>query len=83
MWETIAAEAEAESPLWAGALRAPAERELEPVFSALADTRYALGLESRALDSDESLARFELSALHDSLRLSLSPELDLASLTLG
>jgi hypothetical protein len=46
LWETIAAEAEAESPLWADALRLPAERELEPVFSALADARYALGLET-------------------------------------
>jgi hypothetical protein len=46
LWETIAAEAEAESPLWGDALRSPAERELEPVFSPLADERYALGLET-------------------------------------
>ena len=46
MWQTIAAEAARESPLWGDALRAPAEREHEPVFSALADERYALGLET-------------------------------------
>jgi hypothetical protein len=43
LWETIAAEAERESPLWSEALRA---RDGEPVFSALADDRYALGLET-------------------------------------
>jgi hypothetical protein len=43
LWETIAAEAERESPLWGEALDA---REGEPVFSALADERYALGLET-------------------------------------
>ena len=40
----LAAEAAAESPLWAEALRAGPERE--PVFSPLADERYALGLET-------------------------------------
>ncbi|HEV8686849.1 MAG TPA: hypothetical protein VGQ84_06200 [Gaiellaceae bacterium] len=43
LWETIAAEAERESPLWGEALSA---RDGEPVFSALADGRYALGLET-------------------------------------
>ena len=43
-WQTIAAEAERESPLWGQALRA--EAEPEPVFSTLADERYALGLET-------------------------------------
>jgi hypothetical protein len=43
LWETIAAEAERESPLWGEALAA---RDGEPVFSALADERYALGLET-------------------------------------
>ena len=43
-WQTIAAEAEHESPLWGEALRA--EAEPEPVFSTLADERYALGLET-------------------------------------
>jgi hypothetical protein len=43
LWETIAAEAERESPLWGEALRA---RDGEAVFSALADERYALGLET-------------------------------------
>jgi hypothetical protein len=43
LWETIAAEAERESPLWGEALSA---RDGEPVFSALADERYALGLET-------------------------------------
>jgi hypothetical protein len=44
MWETIAAEAAAESRLWGDALRP--ERALEPVFSPLAQERYALGLET-------------------------------------
>jgi hypothetical protein len=43
LWQTIAAEAERESPLWGEALSA---RDGEPVFSALADERYALGLET-------------------------------------
>jgi hypothetical protein len=43
-WQTIAAEAERESPLWGEALRA--EAEPEAVFSTLADERYALGLET-------------------------------------
>ena len=44
LWATIAADATAESPLWRDALRD--EREEEPVFSTLADERYALGLET-------------------------------------
>jgi hypothetical protein len=43
LWETIAREAERESPLWGEALSA---RDGEPVFSKLADERYALGLET-------------------------------------
>jgi hypothetical protein len=43
-WQTIAAEARRESPLWGDALRP--EPELELVFSPLADERYALGLET-------------------------------------
>jgi hypothetical protein len=46
LWQTIATEAEAESTLWAASLRAVEERESEPVFSPLADERYALGLET-------------------------------------
>ena len=46
MWQTIAAEAERESELWAEALLPLAEREIEPVFSQLADDRFALGLET-------------------------------------
>jgi hypothetical protein len=46
LWQTIATEAEAESTLWAESLRAVEEREPEPVFSPLADERYALGLET-------------------------------------
>jgi hypothetical protein len=42
--ETIAVEAQRESPLWADALRPDAE--WEPVFSALAPARFALGLET-------------------------------------
>jgi len=43
-WQTIAAEARLESPLWGDAMRS--EPELEPVFSELADERYTLGLET-------------------------------------
>ena len=46
VWATIAAEAARESSLWEGALRPPDEREAAPVFSPLADERYALGLET-------------------------------------
>ena len=45
-WDVIAGEAERESPLWSAALRPPAERELEPVFSPLGEDRFALGLET-------------------------------------
>jgi hypothetical protein len=44
MWSTIAAEAVAESSLWADALRA--DPTGEPVFSALAEERFRLGLET-------------------------------------
>ena len=46
MWDTIATEAERQSPLWGDALLPASERETEPVFSTLADDRYALGLET-------------------------------------
>jgi hypothetical protein len=46
LWQVIAAEASAESPLWAEALRPATEREDEAVFSPLGDERYALGLET-------------------------------------
>jgi hypothetical protein len=46
VWETIVAEAERESALWAAALRPEAEREELAVFSPLADERFALGIES-------------------------------------
>jgi hypothetical protein len=44
VWETIAVEADRESPLWGG-VRKP-EPEREPVFSPLAEPRFALGLET-------------------------------------
>ena len=44
VFETIAAEAAAESALWGEALRADPERE--PVFGPLAPARFALGLET-------------------------------------
>jgi hypothetical protein len=44
LWETVAAGAAAESPLWGEALRSDPERE--PVFSPLVAERYALGLET-------------------------------------
>ena len=46
IWETIAAEAAGESPLWAGVLRPVEEREPVAVFSPLAPERFALGLET-------------------------------------
>ncbi len=46
VWETIAADAAAESQLWADTLRPEAERDREPVFSPLAEERFALGLET-------------------------------------
>jgi hypothetical protein len=46
LWDTIAEEATAESPLWEQALRPGVERELEPVFSPLGEERFALGLET-------------------------------------
>ena len=46
VWETIAADAAAESQLWAETLRPEAERERDPVFSPLAEERFALGLET-------------------------------------
>jgi hypothetical protein len=46
IWETIAAEARDESPLWGNALRPPDDREEEPVFSPLGAEAFALGLET-------------------------------------
>jgi hypothetical protein len=44
LWETLAAEAAAESPLWGDALRAVPARD--GVFGPLAPERFALGLET-------------------------------------
>ena len=46
MWDTIAGEAAAESPVWADALLPEDERRLEPVFSPLAPPELALGIET-------------------------------------
>ena len=46
MWETIAADAAAESRLWAEALLSEPERRGEPVFSPLAPEELRLGLET-------------------------------------
>jgi hypothetical protein len=46
VFETIAAAARAESPLWGESLRPEAEQEREAVFSALAPDVHALGLET-------------------------------------
>jgi hypothetical protein len=46
VWDVIALEAERESPLWGGALLSEEAREREPVFSPLAEERWALGLET-------------------------------------
>ena len=46
LWDTIAAEAGRESPLWTDALRDPENQEREPIFSMLGEERYALGIET-------------------------------------
>ena len=84
MWETIAAEAERESTLWGEALLPVAEREQEPVFSALADDRFALGIETiyegylvhygrsrlfRATDTDEALLLGDYLYAHGLVRI--------------
>ncbi len=46
VWTTIAADAALESPLWEHALRPEHERELEPVFSRLAEPRFGLAVET-------------------------------------
>jgi hypothetical protein len=46
LWEVIAVEAERESALWGAALRSDGAREREPVFSPLAEVRWAIGLET-------------------------------------
>jgi hypothetical protein len=46
VWERIAADAAAESPLWADALLPFGDRRHEPVFSPLAPPELALGLET-------------------------------------
>jgi hypothetical protein len=45
-WAEIARGAAGESPLWADALRPEDEQELEPIFSPLADARFALAIET-------------------------------------
>jgi hypothetical protein len=46
VWETIARDAAAESSLWRDALKPEEDRGREPVFSPLAEERFALGLET-------------------------------------
>jgi hypothetical protein len=46
LWDTIAAEAGAESQLWTAALRSPEEQDRAQVFSTLGEPRYALGIET-------------------------------------
>jgi hypothetical protein len=46
LWDTIALEAERESPLWAAALRPVEAQERLAVFSPLAEERFRLGLET-------------------------------------
>ena len=46
LWETLAAEAAAESPLWEDALLPEAARECVPVFSPLGPPACALGVET-------------------------------------
>ena len=46
MFDAITGAAAAESPLWAESLRSVEEQTREPVFSALAPARHAVGLET-------------------------------------
>jgi hypothetical protein len=46
VWERIALEAGRESELWTAALRPPEEQERVPIFSMLAEERFAVGIES-------------------------------------
>jgi hypothetical protein len=46
VWGTIVAEAGAESRLWTAALKPNEEQDRTPVFSPLAEARYAVGIES-------------------------------------
>jgi hypothetical protein len=46
LWDVIAREATAESPLWGDALWPGSQREAEPVFSPLSDGRFATGIET-------------------------------------
>ena len=46
VWETLAAEAAAESPLWAASLRPLAEQDRTAVFSLLSEPLFALGIET-------------------------------------
>jgi hypothetical protein len=46
LWDAIALGAAEESPLWGDALRPDGERELDAVFSVLAEDRFALGVET-------------------------------------
>jgi hypothetical protein len=46
LWSAITRGARAESPLWAGALRADGDRAEEPVFSPLGQERFALSVET-------------------------------------
>ena len=73
LWETIAAEAGAESPLWTAALRPLEQQERAPVFSPLAEPRYALGIETI----------YEGYLLHYGTPRLFSPEDDDTALLLG
>lgn len=46
VWQAIALDAERESPVWRDALRPWGARDREPVFSPLAERRFALALET-------------------------------------
>ncbi len=46
IWETLATEAAAESPLWGASLRSVEEQDQTAVFSLLCEPRFALGVET-------------------------------------
>ena len=91
LWEAIAGEAAAESPLWRDALRPEDEREAVPVFSELCGEPHALGLETvyegylahygrprlfAPLDADTALLLGDYLYAHGLVRIAASGDVD-------
>lgn len=88
---SIADDAEHESPLWARLLRAHDQRELDPVFSDLAPTRFAVGVETiyeaylvhygrprlfADLDADEAVLLGDYLYAHGLVRIAAARKVD-------